>query len=133
MIASKRGLRHHLREAAAAGKGGVLEGDEIEDLRSSAIRRAYDADCAVMKEGLDNVAIGVAWGIILASSTYDPEVIVLGGGVMEEMGEELLPKIYEEFKRYHYSHGRFTPKLEIAELGGDAVAMGAAVIAGEAA
>ena len=48
MVASKRGLQHYMREAQKEGKDVFLSDDEIDDLRSSAIRRAWEADCAVL-------------------------------------------------------------------------------------
>lgn len=128
MVASKRGLQQYMRSQRAAGRDVFLSDDEINDLRSSAIRRAWEAKCSVMHEALALAAKGVAWGAALAANTFDPEVVVLGGGVIEEMEDELLPQIQSALKDYTYL--QTPPQLEVAQLGGDAVAIGAAVISG---
>jgi len=79
----------------------------------------------VVAEWAEWVAIGIA---ALVSST-DPEVVVIGGGVLDS-SDVVLPAIVERLPRHLYapSHRR-VPSIRLAELGVRAGALGAALLA----
>jgi glucokinase len=90
--------------------------------------RAGDAHATrVVEEYAEWVAIGLA-GL---ANTCDPEVIVIGGGVVESFSE-ILPIVHRHFIASLYSaQWRTAPRIELATLGPAAGAIGCALIAGD--
>ena len=68
-------------------------------------------------------------GIALASlvKCYDPEVVVLGGGVALNAGPGYLDEVLRAYHRY--MEGWITPPIHLAKLGGEAGLLGAALTA----
>jgi glucokinase len=67
-------------------------------------------------------------GIVLANliNSVGIEAIVLGGGLIEELGDLLMPIINEYMVEYSFGDGAKGVKLFKSELGDDAVALGSA-------
>ena len=63
-------------------------------------------------------------------NTVDPEVFIIGGGMAETLGKPLLPRLSVMMAETSVLYRRNRPKLVMAQLGDDAVAVGAAVAAG---
>ena len=78
--------------------------------------------------------VGVALGVILSnvSNLFDPEVIVLAGGVTRA-GEPLLGPARDELVRRTGAQRRRPMRLDVSTLGDDAGVVGAAALALEAA
>jgi glucokinase len=128
-VAAKVGIKQHIHEALAAGETCLLE--DPDDLRSSKLRKAWDDGCPTVHAALEAAARALAWGIQCATLSVDPEAIVLGGGVLEELSEELLPVIQQELDdRYGYFVSQAKHDLRVATLGDFSVATGAAVAGG---
>ncbi|WP_027892243.1 ROK family protein [Calidithermus chliarophilus] len=68
-------------------------------------------------------------GIGLASlvKVYDPEVIVLGGGIALNAGQAYLDEVQSTYR--HYLEGWIAPPLKLAQLGTEAGLLGAALAA----
>lgn len=68
-------------------------------------------------------------GIALASlvKCYDPQVIVLGGGVALNAGQGYIDEVMRSYHRY--MEGWITPPIHLAKLGGEAGLLGAALTA----
>lgn len=130
-VASKRGIARMLREGIKDGKACALSTDAIADLRSSALRKAWHKECPLTREVLARACAGLAWGIAAVGLAYDPDTIVLGGGVFEELGQELQPLVEESLGPYTFYKANVHPRVRLAQLGDDAVAMGAAVASGD--
>lgn len=124
-VASKVGIAATLRQAIADGKPCALNPDG--KLKASAMRRAWDDGCPSTRAALIAAAKGLAWSVSAASVMVDPQVVVFGGGVMEELGRDLLPHIKDALGNYSFLSGRVEPRLVVASLGDDAVTAGAAV------
>lgn len=130
-VASKRGLQRLIRQQDRSHKRCLLSADEVDDLRSSALRRAWDEGCPVVSQALHQACAGLAWGLMVGGMTVDPDVYVLGGGVIEELGHDLLPIVQKELGQYSFYQRSTTPLIRLAQLGDDAVAIGAAVAGGQ--
>ncbi|MCS7057486.1 MAG: ROK family protein [Meiothermus sp.] len=68
-------------------------------------------------------------GVALASlvKCYDPEVVVLGGGVALNAGQGYLDEVMRSYQRY--MEGWVAPPIRLARLGGEAGLLGAALTA----
>ncbi|MEQ9362909.1 MAG: ROK family protein, partial [Leptospirales bacterium] len=96
-------------------------------IKSSSLKKAYDAGdrfCVDLMQEHYSKYLGV--GIAQSANLLDPEVVILGGGIMEAMGAKLLPVISKYLKRHTIG---FPPELKLAELGDLAGPTGAAHLA----
>lgn len=96
-------------------------------LKSKMIRQAYNDGDAFMIEALQNSCSYIGMSLSAIVNLLNPQIIVLGGGMIESMGDELLPEIRESMEKHLFPHT--TVKLKIAKLGDFAVLTGAAVFA----
>ncbi|MEZ6068221.1 MAG: ROK family protein [Planctomycetaceae bacterium] len=103
-----------------------IAGSDVANIRSSALAAAVaGGDVAIEKlifEAARNIGISVASMIHLLS----PDVIVLGGGLVESMPDMICKTVAEEADKrvMNAYHGSF--KVVVAGLGDDAGALGAA-------
>jgi glucokinase len=128
--ASKTGVARRLREQIQArGQPSLLvDGDEVDlsELRSGALARAYRAGDAVARAVLDEAADYLGVGVGNLITLLGPSVIVLGGGVLEALGEELLERICRQAALVAFPESSFADTaIRLAALGDDAVALGA--------
>jgi glucokinase len=133
-IASGSALGRMARDLIGRGGGARIlaaaNGDaaEVTAVHVATAARAGDADAhALVDEYADNVALGLA----SLANVLDPEVIVIGGGLVE-LGPLLFDPLHVAFVQ-HIEGGQYRPKIPIvpAELGERAGAVGAAVLARE--
>lgn len=129
--ASKRGMGYAFKQAILLDKRpsmlaeyGIVDG--YENVKSSLLKRGWHAEDAVVRETLLLAVryLGVTVGNLI--TLLGPNVIVLGGGVMDALGDELLPVIREHAERHSFpARSAEDTRLELATLGDDAVALGA--------
>lgn len=130
-FASGSGLRALARRTAAQGHlGTVVEmagGDPAAvtgELVVEAARASDPQATAVMVEFAGYVALGLANLVNL----FDPEMVVLGGGLVDA-GSSLVDPVREAMEGLAVGHGhRPSVALELARLGSAAGAMGAALL-----
>ncbi|HEX5267067.1 MAG TPA: ROK family protein [Acidimicrobiales bacterium] len=134
--ASGSGLGRLAREAAHAGQSDRLvdlAGGDAEGVRGEHVTAAAASGDPGAVEVLRRFAGWLALGLSNLANALDPELIVIGGGLIEAR-ELLLPPIREEFARLVEAGGERPPiRIEAAALGERAGAIGAAVLAAEAA
>ena len=94
-------------------------------------RTAFDADRAGDAAGSEVVSEYVSYlacGIVNLINIFQPEILVIGGGVCNER-ENLLSRLYPLVKKDTYGSGLVpATDLKIAELGNDAGIIGAACL-----
>jgi glucokinase len=127
-VASKTGVLRLINDAIAQGRKAHL--DVTGTVKSSAIADALAAGCPVTKVAVDRMVEALAWGLCVIGNVVDPEVFILGGGLAETLGKPLLPRLTSMMAETSVLYRRQRPKLVMARLGDDAVAVGAAVAAG---
>jgi glucokinase len=133
-LASRTAIERDIRAQIAAGRESLvtelLEAEGRSTMSSSVL--------AVALEGGDDVVCEVMaqaeyyMGLLVANvvNTLDPEVVVLGGGVVERLGERYIEPVRETAEQY-YLNQQDRDKVRIVEtaLKGDAGALGAAILA----
>lgn len=67
-------------------------------------------------------------GIANLINLFNPQLILLGGWVGLQLGEHILPDVREAVERYALKQPLSQTKIELCQLGLDAVAMGAATL-----
>jgi len=104
-------------------------GDDLEDLRSGdlrkAIRRGDKFVAHILEDAAENIGIGVANLVNL----FSPEVVVLGGGVMEALADEMMSIIVKTARDYAMPGTMKGVEIIASKLGDAAGITGAAVLA----
>ena len=126
---SRSGIVRMIREAVARGQTAKvpMEGP----IKSSALRDALQANCPVVTAAVEQCAKSLAWGLSTIAQVVDPRVFVLGGGVAEALGAAFAEQVGNHLAGSSVLYTRNKPDIRLAVLGDDAVAIGAAVAAGE--
>ncbi len=133
LYASRTGIVNRLRAAVAAGEKTslfrLLEEDRNEPgaLRSGLIKKAFEQGDALVRRVVKEAAefTGVAIGNLVNLLT--PEVVVLGGGVVEALEHEMLPVTMRKARERALFLKQ--PKIIASNLGDKAGITGAAVLA----
>ncbi len=133
-LAARGAIARELAFLAGIGKAPTVfssAGTDIRAIRSGTIRDAWDAGEAAVREAVEHAAeiIGIALANLIA--VLDPELIVLGGGLVEKLENRLIAPIKTAIIR----HGMpaLVPDVQVraAELGDYSVIHGAAALARE--
>ena len=128
-LAGRLALAGEAAVLAARGGSPYLmkeSGADVRKLKSGALGRAVAAGDKQLKELVRRKAALVGLAMANVVNTLDPECIVLGGGLMEALGNVILPAAEESMRRHAMpdiaSHVTVAP----AKLGDMAIVMGAA-------
>lgn len=133
-LASRTAIVNSLRMAMQSGRKTTLTealaGGGVERLSSGVLAQAWKSNDTLTVEVLTRVQYYLGLHLASLVNFLDPELIVLGGGVIEALGEEFLQPI----RRVAYQH--FTQrrdagqvKIVLSQLGDNAGILGAAVAA----
>jgi glucokinase len=98
-----------------------------EILKSSLIKKSFMANDTVLKEELIKCVNYFGMGLANIVNFLNPEVIVIGGGMIESLEEELLPLIKESMDRNKFPSAEYL--IKTAELADYSVLAGAAYFA----
>lgn len=126
-VASKTGIARLLGEAVSRGEACLVKSKG--KLKSSELREAYRKGCPVTLRVIQQSAEALAWGLVAMAHAVDPDVFVLGGGMMEALGDDMLPLVVRNMGERSIFLQRSPPEIRLAALGDDAVAIGAASLA----
>lgn len=129
--ASKKGMGYAFKKAILLDKrksvlSALVQDAAFDNVRSSLLKKAWDQKDEVARETLREAAtyLGMAAGNLI--TLLGPNVIVLGGGVMDALGDELLPIVQKSAETHSFPRRSVKDtKIELATLGDDAVALGA--------
>ncbi|MGH7144017.1 MAG: ROK family protein [Planctomycetota bacterium] len=123
---TKKGRKSDLKKILKAEKKNGAKGVRI---RSGMIKDAAENGDKVVLEGLERV--GRVLGMAAASIIHvlGPEMVVLGGGLMEACGPFLMPMVKKTVDAYTFEIQRRNMDVVMAQLGDDAGILGAAAIA----
>jgi glucokinase len=129
--ASRTAIERSIRAAIAAGEPSMLaevlqQGCSL--LTSKYIERAYEAGDSVTVRAIQSAQYYLGLLIADCVNLLDPEAIVVGGGVLERMGDAYLEPV-RGFARQHFlnKHAMESVRIVAAELGDSSGAVGAAV------
>ena len=134
VFASRLALFRAIQSAIKNGEKSLLTemlGEDLKDLRSGDIRKAIRRGDKMVEKIVEEAAeyIGVAIGNLV--NILNPEVVVLGGGVMEALSDEMMPTIGKSAKS-HVLPGTFrNVEIMASKLGDNAGITGAAALARE--
>ena len=131
-LASRTAIERDIRAALAAGRTSVLTeltGGDLSVIRSGAIRRAIQAGDALVCEILRRAGEVLGHACLTVRHLIDPEVIVLGGGVVEACSDFLMPIVENIVGNDRLPGARDGGQVRLSALGDDAVVLGAVALA----
>ena len=118
-----------VRQGRKSSLEGILKAKDALNARD--VNEARKAGDALAAEVWDRAAYYLAIACVDICRAFDPERIVLAGG-MTQAGEDLLRPVQEHFRRLHWSITEPMTRIVISELGNDAGVIGAAGVAWQA-
>jgi glucokinase len=129
-MASRRAIFRSIQASVKKGQKTILTemlGDDLADLRSGDLRKAIRRGDKLVEEVIEQAAkyTGVAVGNLM--NLFNPDVIVLGGGIIEQLEHEMLPTIEKIAKKQALPGTAKSTEITATRLGDDAGITGGAV------
>jgi len=106
----------------------VQSGTDLRRVTSKALKKAVEAKEAPVIALINRSATYLGMGIANAVNLLNPEVVVVGGGLVEKFGRDYLKTVETALRRFAMPGLVADVKLVAAKLGDDAVARGAAAL-----
>ena len=107
-----------------ARKNEVLSGQDLKE--------AYDSGDEVVRKIVHRAAQFIGIGIGSLLNVLGPELVVLGGGVVEAFGDDIVDRIERAARKTAFEINSRNVRIIRAQLGDDAGVIGAAALAREA-
>ena len=131
-LASRTAIFQQIKNAVKDGQKTVLTemlGDNLEDLRSGDLRKAIRRGDKFVDHVVEEAAeyMGIAVGNLV--NILNPEVVVLGGGVIEALADEVMGVVVEVARDYILSGTSKNVEIIASKLGDNAGITGGAVLA----
>jgi glucokinase len=131
-LASRTAIFRKIHHAVKAGQKTLLTdmlGDDLKDMRSGDLRRAIRRGDLFVEKVVQEAAGYTGIAVANLINILSPELVVIGGGLIEQLGEEMLPVILRTAQE-HVLPGAFKAvEIKLSRLGDDAGITGAAVLA----
>jgi glucokinase len=127
-FSAKWALTEMLSAKIKNGSASVLKIEDLQGVvKSKVIKAAFAKNDTLVMFVIDQAIDHLGMAVANIVNLLNPEMIVLGGGMIESMEEELLPRIEAAARRRVMPFAQF--KLRAAQLGDHSVLTGAAFIA----
>ena len=133
-LAARPAIARDIKRALKRGKKSLVtkKMDKNGNITSGDIRECYDAGDKVVTRVVDRAAEHVGLGIGGLINVLSPEIIVMGGGVVEAMGNAFIKRVEKAARQVAFDFAMKDVKFVKAQLGDDAGITGAALLAREA-
>lgn len=131
-LAGRAAIERQLRAAIASGRPSVLPeilNGDLAQIRSKSLRKALQAGDELVAEVLHRAAEVIGHACLTVRHLLDPELIVLGGGVMEACGGFMMPVIQQIVASDRLAGARDGGHVVLSALGDDATVLGAVALA----
>jgi glucokinase len=131
-LASRTAIFQQIKAGIKDGQKTILTemlGDDLEDLRSGDLRKAIRRGDKFVDRIIESASeyIGIATANLI--NILNPEVVILGGGVIEALADEMMSVIVETAKDYAMPGTMKGVEIIASKLGDNAGITGAAVLA----
>ncbi len=131
-VASRLAIAGAAAQAAYRGQAPYLmenAGTDISQIRSGVLAQSLAAGDAAVQQIIDQTAKHLALSVVTVVHLLAPDIIVFGGGLIEAMGDYILPKIEKTARKRILPSLRDEFRIVEAKLGDDAAVLGAAALA----
>lgn len=131
-LASRTAIFNKIQSAVKEGEKTLLIemlGKDLEDMRSGDLRRAIRRGDKFVKKVVEDAAryTGIAVGNLI--NVLNPEVVVLGGGIIEALEEQMMPIVQEVAMDYALEGTAKGVTIRASKLADDTGIVGGAVLA----
>jgi glucokinase len=131
-LASRTAIFQRIKAGVKAGHKTILTemlGDNLKDLRSGDLRKAIRRGDKFVDKVIEEAAeyTGIAVGNLL--NIFNPDMVVLGGGVIEALADEMMAIIIETARDYAMPGTAKGVEIFASSLGDNAAITGGAVLA----
>jgi glucokinase len=133
-LASRTAITRDIRKAIKRGKRSSvakLLTKETDLLSGKDLKAAYDSRDELVRNAVNRAARLAGIGIGSLLNVLGPEIVVLGGGVVEAFGDDFVARIERSARDIAFDINSKNVKITRAELGDDAGVIGAAMLARE--
>lgn len=130
-FASRSAIERFIREAIAAGANSVigeLNGGKLDVIKSGSIAKALKAEDPVVSAIVHYASQVIGYACLTVRHLIDPEVIVLGGGVMEACHKFMMPVIDAIVSNDQLPSAPGNRRVLVSSLGDNAVVLGAVAL-----
>ena len=131
-LASRTAVERNIREAIVGGRKSLiaeLAGGDLSIIRSGMIRKALDASDELASEAVRRAAEVLGYACLNVRHLVDPDVIVLGGGMIEACADYIMPVVQRIVGEDPLLGAREGGGILLSALGDDAVLLGAVAAA----
>jgi glucokinase len=133
--ASKTGMTNFIKRAVKKGKKTKLKKlvkGEKDRLKSGDLGKAFKKGDKVAVAAVEHSALYLGIGIANLFNTLSPELFVIGGGVIVNLGQDYIKLVEKYANQYVYTTDLAPIRIAQAQLGDDSGVLGAALAAREA-
>src|SRR5436190_1400176 len=131
-VASRTAIFQRIKAGVKDGEKTLLTemlGDSLEDMRSGDLRKAIRRGDKFVSKILEQVAEYIGIGVSNLVNIFGPDVVVLGGGVIEALADEMSAIITKTAKDHAMPGTMKGVEIVVSKLGDNAGITGAAVLA----
>jgi glucokinase len=131
-LASRTAIFQRIKAGIKDGEKTLLTeilGDDLDDMRSGDLRKAIRRGDKFVDKVVEGAAEYIGIGIANLVNILSPEVVVLGGGVIEALADEMMSVIVETAQDYAMPGTMKGVEIIASKLGDQAGITGAAVLA----
>lgn len=130
-LAGRWAIEKKIKNEIKKGKSTILEKyiKKKKKIKSKLLRKALESNDKLVKNIIKDVSKKIGIACISIRHIFDPEIIVLGGGVIEACGDFMLPIIRKTFEKDKFFSDLKKIKILKSKLEDDAVALGAVYLA----
>jgi len=133
-LASRTAMTRKIKKAIRTGRKTVVKrliDKDADVIPSGVLREAYDAGDRVVMKVVHQAAYYIGVGIGSLVNLLGPEVVVLGGGVIDALGGEMMETIEAVTREVAFEFTTKDLRIIRAALGDDSGVTGAAMLARE--
>lgn len=134
-LASRTAMTRDIRKAMKRGEKTSVSKSlkkETDVLSGGDLKKAYDAGDELVSRIVRRAAKLIGVGVGSLVNVLAPEIVVLGGGVVEAMGDDFIERVDRSARKIAVDFATKDLRIVRAELGDDAGVIGAAMLAREA-
>jgi glucokinase len=131
-LASRTAIFRKLSEAVSDGKKTLLTeslGPDLKDLRSGDLRKAIKKGDKLVEQIVEEAAEYTGVAVANLINLLNPQVVVLGGGVIDALGDEMMAIVLETARDYSLNAASKGVEIMASKKGDDAGITGGAVLA----
>jgi glucokinase len=124
--AGRKSIVQKIASRARDGYTSMFKDIDFNTLTSNKLNNALIQKDRLVTKTIKTACQDIGVGIASLLNILDPEVVVLGGGIIEAMSDFMMPLIHQAVKNHTLSYDTRKTQIVLSQLGDYAIALGAA-------